>query len=160
MLQDFDIKIPMNNEEYKNKLNELGVWQYDEVSSAGTIKKVEIDVIDEDRWDYDEELDSESEPEEIPSTGPLGIRLHLKQDPKPCESCKKLVTNRSITAKKSISISPHWRVKCITCDMYKNPWTNEFNVPKTISHDLYNFWASNDNRTTPGPSRFSKYYNK
>lgn len=148
MLQDFDIKIPMNNEEYKNKLSAVCDWQYDEVILPGP--KVEDEI---DRWDYDEE-----NPVKV---GARGISIiHVKPQIKQCEGCGLMVTSRSTNIKKSTSVAPHWREKCNVCNMYKNPWTGAFDVPKHIAHELYNFFWANNNRNEPGPSRFSKYYNK
>lgn len=61
----------------------------------------------------------------------------IDSEPKPCESCGKLVENRIVESGFYPSPKPHWRSKCKICSLWRNPDTGEFTITAQKIHTFF-----------------------
>jgi hypothetical protein len=63
--------------------------------------------------------------------------LKIIHEPKPCEACGLIVTDRQTHKRLYQQPLPHWRESCRTCLKLKNPDTGCFDLTQKDSYNFY-----------------------
>jgi hypothetical protein len=57
--------------------------------------------------------------------------------PRACEDCGKIVTNRVCNTRKNNVPFPHYKTNCTACHLYRHPETGEFNLTNSAIQHYY-----------------------
>lgn len=120
----------MNDEEFKRKLSEVAEWKLPDTpreTSLNQKKKRGRKSAEEKYQDEHEEIFLELFEGVNPTYAPM--LLKIKHTPTTCE-CGRICTSGCEKEAKLYQTKSgnHWRVKCKTCNMTKDPYTGEFNL--------------------------------
>jgi hypothetical protein len=142
----------MDNEEFLRKLTEVSDWHRPMLGPNGCysvnknakaripppqITEEELnDMTDEEVQDYYDELVAWRETQPNDSVQP--VIKQVKNQPVDCEDCGVHCPNgRHTEHKQCITGKKHWRHKCVTCGLYKNPMSGKFDVTPQQSHGFF-----------------------
>jgi hypothetical protein len=70
----------------------------------------------------------------------------LKTESKPCDHCGRKVKNQVITRRLVNYPEPHWREKCQSCLMTKNPETGDFDLTEYRAGIVFTGFFRNKNK--------------
>lgn len=141
----------MNQDDFEAKLTEAAHWCIEPVSISGNAKC--LPPVDEwdDRWDYDEE--------DSPNVSKTIRIQQIKHIEKQCSDCERIITDRTVIAKRYDSPKPHFKSRCLVCNNYKNPWTGDFDIDPKDVYQAYQFWSRNE-KGIHCDSKFLKFIKK
>ena len=140
----------MDNEEFLRRLSEVSEWYRPRLGPNGcysvspkNIKLVEhpgeiteqelMDMSEQEAQAYYEQLVAWREQQPNESIQPEILRV--KCQPVDCADCGKHCENgRRVERKLHESGGKHWRTKCVTCGLYRDPMTGKFTVTPAQAH--------------------------
>lgn len=130
----------MKEEEFLNKLSEVALWKIPETEQETSInakKKRGRKSAEELYQESHEEVFLEMFNGVNPSQAPMLLKVHNACD---CEDCgKHCADGRHKTMKyHNTNNTPHWRERCDTCGMSKDPYTGCFNLNGTQASIKWN----------------------
>ena len=149
----------MDNEEFKRKLTEVADWKIPDTPRETSLnaKKKRGRKSNEDEY---MELREEIFYEEFGGVNPTypPMLLKLKVQACDCEDCGKTCEEGRKKEKKLYDSNRlHWREKCITCGMSKNPWTGAFDLDSTRAALVWAEWLR---KTNPRVKSDKKSYSR
>lgn len=145
----------MKDEEFKSKLSEVADWQLKDFSAetspsgrtykkrkVGKINVNEDDLSSTDEEDLDLDANADSAPVEL---------LRVKVQACTCEDCGRYCEGgRKTEAKKHTGNNKnHWRERCLTCNLYFNPFTDKFDLKQNMVASTWVNWLRDGRRIKP-----------
>lgn len=132
----------MNDEEFKRKLSEVAEWHIPKIKLDGvTRRKLRGRIPNETKYQDEHEqlffeiyngVNPTTTAPEITKVKPCGIN---------CEDCGRDCPSGRTKEKKLFQTGKsHWREKCTTCGMNKNPWTGEFDLTAAKASAEWSAW--------------------
>jgi len=146
----------MDDELFKKKLSEVAEWHIPTVSEGGFTKlpkrrgrKTNEELYQEQH----EEIFLELFEGKNPTVGPVVTKVH--NQPTVCEDCDKICPNGRHKEQKFYKArrkgKDHWREKCLTCGLQKNPFTGDFDCNPQKAATYWYAWIHDVK-----PNRFFK----
>lgn len=134
-------KYPMNDEEFKRKLTEVADWHIPEIKLDGTTRR-------QVRGRLSNETKYQNEHEQIffeifGGINPTAVPTvtNIKPAATTCDDCGRHCPNGRAKEKKLYQTGKnHWREKCITCGMNKNPYTGVFDLTTNRATAEWTIW--------------------
>lgn len=145
----------MDQEEFLRRLSEVSEWhrpqtgpngqpstrkgyQVKLVPHPGAITEEELaEMSDQEAQAYYEQLVAWREQQPNLSVPPEIVKV--KHQPTNCDDCGRLCPEgRRVERKLHQTAQPHWREYCTTCELYKDPHTGKFDLPKLGAHQKFN----------------------
>lgn len=139
----------MDDQEFKRKLSEVAEWRIPDTITdtvSGTTRKrrgrpTKDTNICSDTEEHDDEDDNDdtSDTQEKNNTFPPQI-TKLKVCAQTCEDCGRHCENGRQIEKRVYDTNNkrHWRQRCLNCDHYQNPYTGEFDLPRSTAAKTWN----------------------
>lgn len=144
----------MNNEEFLKRLSEVSEWHRPNlgphgspsiskgrkqraIEHPGEITEAELmEMTDEAAQDYYDRLMLWREAQPNASVPPKITKVKIQA--KHCEDCNRYCPEgRRVECKLYESGSKHWREFCTTCELYRDPVSKEFTLPKHTAHIMF-----------------------
>lgn len=144
----------MNDEEFLKRLSEVSEWHRPQTGPnghasiakgkckpmpehPGPITELELDEMSEHEVKvYYDKLMAWREAQPNMSVPPEILKVKIQ--PKNCEDCGRHCPNGRKTEKKlHESGGLHWRERCVECDLFKDPLTDQFTVTKEAAHQYF-----------------------
>jgi hypothetical protein len=146
----------MDEELFRKKLSEVADWHIPTISDGGNIKpknKRGRKTNEELYQQQHEEVFLELFNGKNPTVGPVVTKIHCQ--PTVCQDCDKICPNgrrKEIKFHKATrKEKAHWRQKCLTCGLQKNPFTGDFDCNSQKAATYWYAWLHNKT-----PNRFFK----
>lgn len=132
----------MDKKLFEEKLSQVAEWHYPKIErSPGRPRSRPVrDPIDPDcDQDPDSDQDQDQNTPMINNTAAPEI-TRIKVPRSQCHNCGRQVNVACHTEKKFYHLMnrPHWREHCVTCDLWKNPYTGVFDVPSSNIGTIWN----------------------
>lgn len=145
----------MDEQEFRRKLSEVAEWRIPDTitdTASGTKRKrrgrpTKDTNICSDTEEHNEHDDT-SDTQEKNNTFPPQI-TKLKVCAQTCEDCGRHCENGRQIEKRVYDTNNkrHWRQRCLNCDHYQNPYTGEFDLPRSTAAKTWNdFYRAKKNR--------------
>lgn len=141
----------MDDKEFKRKLSEVATWKIpenlQELEKATPRKRRKIEVLDNDNDGYNETDNDENQDlvEEIDTKDQnLPIQLvGLRVQGCVCEDCgRRCPSGRKTEAKVyETTTRKAWRHRCVTCGLWKNPYSGEFDLKREEYVIVWTNWG-------------------
>jgi hypothetical protein len=136
----------MDENLFRAKLTEVAEWDIPLVSSGGADKKPTDrrrgpKSYEELEWEDNEEDSIGKEIKTGPNDSVPPRILKIKHEPKACEDCDRVVTDRVVEIRIVSNPKPHLREKCNACRKTRNPFTNEFDLEGFSSGNVFKSYA-------------------
>lgn len=139
----------MDDKEFKEKLSEVAEWKIPEnmfeleKATPRSRRKAKVIEYDECESNDSEDTDTIEEPSEETSAAPSQLPIQLvgiKVRATVCEDCGRRCSSGRETQAKVFQSKTHkaWRIHCLTCGLYQNPYTGEIDLKK---EDYVNVWT-------------------
>lgn len=146
----------MNDEEFKRKLSLVAEWKIPDTVTAnktGEVKKNRGRKSNEEKFqEAHEAIFLEIHEGKNPTFKPMITKV--KCTPVDCADCgKQCLDGRHIEIKKYETNRPHWRKRCVTCNLQENPFTGEFDL---LNHRASAEWARFLRKTSSKPYHYQK----
>jgi RNase P subunit RPR2 len=143
----------MNDEEFKKRLSEVAEWRIPKISSTdvkiarqkarGKGRPTKEQLYQEEHEQVFVDLFEGINPTYTPVVTTVKIQACT------CDDCGKHCEHgRHTEITKYTSSRPHWRARCLTCGMNKNPNTGEWDL---TNKDASAHWANWLRKTSPTP---------
>lgn len=149
----------MDNEEFKRKLTEVADWKIPDTpreTSLNAKKKRGRKSHEDEYMELREEIFYEEFGGVNPTYPPMLLKLKIQSCA--CEDCGKVCKEGRKKEKKLYDSNRlHWREKCVTCGMTKNPWTGAFDLDSTKAALVWAEWLR---KTNPRFKSKKKTYSK
>jgi hypothetical protein len=144
----------MKDEEYKEKLAQVAEWAVPAVAGNGNTKRVK-----KSRKTLEAQFQEAHEQEFLELHGGKNPTVHpvltnVKVQGCMCEDCGRFCENGRKTEKKVYPTNrPHWRERCVTCDMNKNPYSGLYDL---TNKDASAYWSNWLRATSHKPYAYKK----
>jgi ferredoxin len=147
----------MDDKTFKQRLSEVAEWEIPNVTDSGNPvvkkrgRKSQEDLYQEEH----EQVFLEIYDGKNPSVPPRLTKVKVAA--RTCEHCGKLCPSGCHTEYKQYTANnkTHWRTKCVTCGLWQNPYTGEFDLTTAEASTVWNCWCRDVKRRynpkTPGP---------
>jgi len=146
----------MDEELFKKKLTEVADWHIPKISEGGHPKPLRgrgRKSNEELYQEQHEEVFIEMFDGKNPTVGPVVTNVHCQ--PTICEDCDKICPKGRKKELKYYSPNKkgknHWREKCLTCGLQKNPFTGDFDCNPQKAATYWYAWIHDEK-----PNRFFK----
>jgi hypothetical protein len=144
----------MKDEEYKEKLAQVAEWAVPKVTSTGNNKPIK-----KGRKTKEKQFQEAHEQEFLdlfdgvnPTVQPVVTKILVQGCM--CEDCGRFCEQGRKTEKKVYPNNrPHWRERCITCNMNKNPYTGQYDL---TNHESSAVWSNWLRKTSDKPYAYKK----
>jgi hypothetical protein len=144
----------MNDQEYKEKLAQVAEWTLPKITGTGNPKKIK-----KGRKTLEEQYQEAHEQEFIdlfdgknPTVQP--VITNVKVQGCMCDDCGRFCEQgRKTEITRYSSNRPHWRERCVTCGMNKNPYTGAWDL---TNKDASAHWANWLRKTSVIPYLYNK----
>lgn len=140
----------MNDEEFKRKLSQVAEWHLPQIKLNGTERrKVRGKLSNEDKYqDEHEQIFFEIYGGVNPTTTPQVTKVTRAACI--CGDCGKHCSNGREKETKLYETQgqSHWREKCLTCKLSKNPRTGLFDLPNATAAADWNHWIRGNKSAT------------
>ena len=132
----------MKDEEFKEKLAQVAEWEIPDVNSGGNFKSLKK----RGRKTKEKQFQEEHEQQFLemfggknPTVYPIVTKVKVVGCM--CEDCGRFCENGRKTEKKVYPTNrPHWRERCLTCDLNKNPYTGKFDLSNKDASAYWSNW--------------------
>lgn len=130
----------MDKKLFEQKLSEVAEWRYPKIVLDGTEKRRR-----RGRPSKEESYEMAREQHMYdlyggvnPTLGPEVTKL--KFQPTECPHCHKVVDKQCHIEKRFVETvgKPHWRERCVTCNLWRNPYTGVFDICSSMIGTMWN----------------------
>ena len=144
----------MKEQVYKDKLAQVAEFVVPKIGGTGNIKPIR-----KSRKTKEEQYQEAHEQEFIdlfdgknPTVHPVLTKILVQGCM--CEDCGRFCEQGRKTEKKVYPNNrPHWRERCITCNMNKNPYTGQYDL---TNHEASAVWSNWLRKTSDKPYAYKK----
>ena len=143
----------MDEKEFRRLLSEVAEWRIPETItdtvSGEKRKRKSKDVCEElcDPLVEEEVVEEINEQNSVNDTFPPQL-IRIKCLSQCCEDCGKVCENGRIKQKRIYEANSkrHWRDYCKSCEMFKDPYTDQYTLPKSKAARTWNDYVRNQNK--------------
>jgi hypothetical protein len=144
----------MKDQEYKDKLAQVAEFAVPEIAGNGNTKRPKRGrkTLEEQYQEAHEEIFLEMFEGKNPTVQPQLVNVKIQGCM--CEDCGRFCENGRRTEKRVYPTNrPHWRERCVTCNMNKNPYTGQYDL---TNKDASAYWSNWLRATSDKPYAYQK----